>query len=190
MGCHRAPSSQPSVAVTPSCAATTSKCAAKRSGAGMHDAWWMTTTLNPKDSVVEGIPAWKIDHSWSLASPITRALFPPGWERDAGSLTSDSAFRCEGDFNGDGRRDLAIAGVFRSKRGTSGGFLLILTRGSHARWEVAFLERHESAHNFSSVSCQGRSISWFFCLDCDAYVNVEWDGKRYRTRAPAFPGSD
>jgi hypothetical protein len=139
--------------------------------------------------VVEGIKASQIDPSWGQASPISRALFPPGWEEKGPFIDSDSAFRCEGDFNGDGRRDLAIAGVFLSRRGTPGGFLLILTENANRHWAVAFLQRLEAKHNFSSVSCEAHHVNWFFCLACDDYVHVKWDGKRYRLVQPPAPGA-
>ena len=74
--------------------------------------------------------------------------------------------------------------MFLSQRGRPGGFLLILTENANRHWAVAFLQKLETKHNFSSVSCEAHRLHWFFCLACDDYVRVEWDGKRYRLVKP------
>jgi hypothetical protein len=135
---------------------------------------------------VEGIPLSSLDGSWKRASPVSHALFPAGW-RDDIIVPSDSDFVCQGDFNNDGRPDKAVAGVFQSRAGPLGYFLLILTESSADHWRVAFLKSHETNHNFNAVECRSQRVTWSFCLECDISLYVEWDGTQYRVTEPPEP---
>jgi hypothetical protein len=136
-------------------------------------AWWVTAQFEAKDAVIESIPVHEIDRTWAAASPLRESLLGSAAFESGESLKDhDAAFKIEGDFNRDGKRDKALVGVYRSAGGETGGFLLILTQDTTKRWTKAWLFKNPGGR-FSALQTGDRGgLRWAFCLECDGMCDV------------------
>ena len=141
----------------------------------------------PADTIIAGLPVRAIDTTWVAASPLRVAMMPPEAARDPDDAVRDSDFGIGGDFNHDGIPDSALVGVFRTRRGVLGNFLLILTRANRG-WRVADLETDTTGgarYSSVSVSYDSVGISWWYCRRCDFGVDLVWKDGRYQAREEA-----
>jgi hypothetical protein len=144
-------------------------------------AWWVTARFAPSDPTVEGVPVGRLDTAWVAATPLSADRLPAEARREPGHLNDPAfGFRHEGDFNGDGRRDLALVGVYRARRGTEGKFLVVLTRTSQGAWERAFVAGTLGPPGFSVLQRTDSGLVWWDCMACDVGAALRWDGTAYR----------
>ena len=136
-------------------------------------AWWVTARFDAKDAVIESIPVRDIDRAWVAASPLRESTLNAAASEPGESLKDhDAAFEFEGDFNRDGKRDKALVGVYRSARGETGSFLLIVTQDTTKRWTKAALFKNPGGQ-FSALQTSDRGgLRWAFCLECDGVCDV------------------
>src|SRR5713101_7197252 len=94
----------------------------------LHDAWWLRIRFMPCDSEIYGIPVQKIDPSWRRASVMQLKHIPIPELHQQGLAFGKLHFELNSDFNRDGRPDRAAVGVYETKDGKTGRFMLIVTR--------------------------------------------------------------
>jgi hypothetical protein len=120
---------------------------------------------------VASIPIKYLDADWSAAEVLTRKLLPPEAASDPSSLTNPAfGFSREGDFNSDGLKDKALVGVYRTKAGQTGTFLLVLTRQVSGKWQKVFLEKVPGTPGFSVLWSDGKAVRWYHCMECDTFA--------------------
>ena len=86
----------------------------------------------------------------------------------------------DGDYNRDGRRDRAAVGVYQTRAGKQGRFLLIVTETSADRWQKTFLRAEPGDPGFSLLSLEpaGR-LGWWSCMECDNWTELVWADTAY-----------
>jgi hypothetical protein len=152
---------------------------------GGSAAWWLGARFTPSDSNVAGLALTQIDSTWVRAQVLSMRMLPSEAAADRALLERrGQGFERSGDFNGDGRPDRALVGVYETRSGEGGRFLLILTRTAAGTWEKAFLAAMPGEARFSILGQSGRQLAWWFCLDCDDGVLVRWREGRYEGVSP------
>jgi hypothetical protein len=141
--------------------------------------WWTTAQLTPSAESIATLPVARIDPTWSRATVLTLSLLPRRAEEDLWADTPHGGFVCEGDFNRDGRKDRAFAGIYETKSGGFGRFLLILTESTPGRWEKAFLDAEPGEAGFSVLWPVGGGLGWSFCPACDTWTHLVWADTGY-----------
>jgi hypothetical protein len=144
-------------------------------------AWWLRADFHALHREVRGIPVANIRPDWCKATEFSRPLFPPGLLVEQGSdLLAEAglSFSIEGAFDGSGKKQIALVGVYETCRGQKGRFFLILDADTR---KVRFLDAQATTQRFSAIAAQGRStIVIMYCLECDVASSVRWDRARKR----------
>ena len=125
-----------------------------------------------------GVPRWRKDSGlgWVTAE---YAMLPSAARADVAWMRREGfAFEKDGDFNGDGRPDRALAGVYRDKAGRTGRFLLVLERQGD-KWRKAFLHTEPGTPGFSIVTGPPGEVHWGTCMECDAGAVLRPRGRTY-----------
>ena len=143
--------------------------------------WWLTARFTAVADSVLSLPISSIDSAWSAATVLTREIMPAEAREDRMALRSPNFGFCfERDFNRDGHRDRAAVGVYRTRRGARGRFLLILTEASAGHWQKVFLDTAADDVGFSALSVgRGDTLGWWFCMACDSWTQVVWADTGY-----------
>ena len=142
-------------------------------------AWWLTERFKPAATAYEGLSARDIHPAWARFSVLTYAMLPPAARADVAWMRREGfAFEKDGDFNGDGRSDRALAGVYRDKAGRTGRFLLVLERQGD-KWRKAFLHTEPGTPGFSIVTGPPGEVHWGTCMECDAGAVLRPRGRTY-----------
>jgi hypothetical protein len=156
-------------------------------------AWWLTAVFEPTDSLIEGIRVNRIRSDWDRASVLTLQMMPPAAAADPSNLadTSHTSFVRDADFNGDGVVDRAVVGVFRTRRGLSGQFLLIVSPAVGPHRRIAFVAAASGGSaGFSVLDWRSTTLTWAACMECDALAVLRWGRGKYSLVAggPATTG--
>jgi hypothetical protein len=127
------------------------------------------------------LPVSRIDSTWSKATVLTREMMPRQARAEPGVLAETTfGFCLTGDFNADGRRDRAAVGVYRTRAGVQGRFLLINTEISPDRWQKAFLHSMPGDPGFSILSLDRTGgLIWWTCMKCDNWSELVWADSQY-----------
>lgn len=145
-------------------------------------AWWVTARFAPAADTILSLPVNLIDSSWSKATVLTRDLMPSRAGDDPSALASATTFGfCfDGDFNRDGKKDRAAVGVYQTRSGEQGRFLLILTETGPDRWQKTFLHTFPGDPGFSLLSLErGGGLGWWTCMACDNWAELAWADTAY-----------
>jgi len=146
-------------------------------------AWWVTATFAPRDAEVEGIALRDLDRDWLRAS-VLRAADLPATASDPGESVEDHAFSLalQADFDGDGEPERVVVGVFQSKSGAMGRFLLILGKSKTGSWTKRALFAHSGTAGFSAIRMEDGRLVWVTCFECDSACEVAYRWWRFRLR--------
>lgn len=138
--------------------------------------------INPTATNILGIPVATLDHDWAVASPVNEQNLPPHAQEDLARATDPTfRFMVNGDFNGDNRPDRAVVGVYRTRGGDEGQFLLIVTQKASGRWAVGYLSDHPGFPGPSLLYPAPDWLAWFPCTACDFGATVSWEHGKYQT---------
>lgn len=152
-------------------------------------AWWLRFKFVPRATSMRGIPAGQLTSNWVRVAELRQGLIPEKFvSGKEDGLAWNPNFAVEGDFNGDGKTDHALVGVYEDKDGKFGNFLLVLTRASDGKWEKSFLKSFEGDQGPIDLTWNGKALTLWFCTNCDAVMWIEWNkGKsQYESRSPSF----
>ncbi len=144
-----------------------------------HYAWWLTARFTPANDTVDSIPIHAIDTSWAKASVLTRHVLPPQAAAPGEWTDTTYAFVREGDFDQDGRPDRAMVGVYQTKSGDVGRFLLVITQRAAGKWQKAFLATTPGEAGFSVLFPEGAGIGWSTCMECDSWAKLASTSRGY-----------
>lgn len=122
--------------------------------------WWMTARFERDRSSVEAFTVQELDPSWSSATVLSEAILPVE-ALELGQRVSDfdATFEATGDFDGDGRGDRAVVGVYETRGAELGRFLLVLTADAAGGWRREAL--FEQSGPLSRSSCLGLTSQRF-----------------------------
>jgi hypothetical protein len=143
-------------------------------------AWWLRADFRAIHREVRGIPVGRIRADWCRATEFTRELFPEGLLVENGTDLlgqSELSFSIEGAFDGSGRKQTALVGVYETCGGKKGRFFLILDDETR---KVRFLDAKVAKERFSVLAADGPAIRIFYCLECDITSVVRWNRARKR----------
>ena len=142
-------------------------------GRGQLDkAWWLIVNFEPRGASVEGIPIQQIDPSWVAASLLRDLALPTAASEPGLTLQdNDATFEILRDFNGDGRAEKVLVGVYKTRSGELGRFLLVLSSRPGGRWLKQALFKEAGKAGFSALLDRPRLI-WTTCLECDNFCEV------------------
>ena len=146
-------------------------------------AWWLTARFTPTTDTVGSIPIRAIDPSWVKASLLTRDMLPPKAAAPGEWTDTTYGFVREGDFNQDGRQDRAMVGVYQTKSGEVGRFLLVVTQRQAGTWQKAFLATTPGEAGFSVLFPEGDGIGWSSCMECDSWANLRSTPRGYELQS-------
>ena len=154
-------------------------------------AWWLTEEYAATETEIESIPVGQLDKEWVRASVLSKKrLSPEGQnylkERLMGK--QDVYFALRSDFNKDGVEDKALVGVYETKEGEKGRFLLILSRPKDGKWKQDYLEVDRSKPGFSALLYREGKLSWIDCFECDGFPDVIWEKNHYELKYPEPEG--
>ena len=151
------------------------------SGANMNFAWWLTVQFTPVADTVFAMPVSAIDSGWSKATVLTKATMPKDSTLDLASL-ADTAFGfcLAGDFNKDGRPDLAAVGVYEAHNKERGRFLLLLTQSGPGSWKKVYLSDPPGSPGFSLLwVTETGTLGLADCMECDNWLEIAWADTGY-----------
>ena len=153
-------------------------------GTGQHLAWWLTATFDPRESAIEGLPVEQLQRAWTQASVLQSSMLPPEAGAPGESVADhDAALSIETDLDGDGRRERAVVGVFETRTGQTGRFLLILGRASaKTAWRKRAVFTIAGPPGFSAIAMRNGHIQWVTCFECDTGCEVTRRSGRFRLR--------
>jgi hypothetical protein len=143
----------------------------------LNQAWWLKIHFSPCDTEIYGIPVRSIHPSWRTASLLREEDIPlPKPLAGTGLM-----FELTNDFNGDGRTDKALVGVYQTETGT-GRFFLILSERAPGVWRRAFLRLYPGDPGFLALKILfDATVQLWTCMDCDGVSTLVWraDKKTY-----------
>ena len=138
-----------------------------------NEAWWLTVRFQPRDATVEGIPIRQIDPSWTAASLLRDAPLPAAASERGSTLQDHGAtFESSGDFDHDGREDKVLVGVYKTRTGVSGRFLLVLSSPLGGGWVKRALFKEHGQAGFSAILGTKKQLVWATCMECDSFCEV------------------
>lgn len=146
-----------------------------------QDDWENTISFKAIEEEIMSIPVEMINPTWTKASLLTVSLLPRKYQEGFRSFSKiyGSRFSVQGDFNNDGREDLALVGVYRTASSQEGNFFLILTRNQTNDLVVDHLTVLDDRSGFLVLSYSGDTLGLFFCLGCDFGSTVKWQDNKY-----------
>jgi hypothetical protein len=142
-------------------------------------AWWLTERFTPAQTSYEGLTARELHPKWQKFSVLSEAVLPAKAKSDLVWMRKEGlAFTREGDFNRNGRRDRAVAGVYVDIAGRRGRFLLVLEQ-EEGRWRKTFLSNDPGRPGFSILFGRGNEVYWGPCMECDISSRLQPRGNTY-----------
>jgi hypothetical protein len=145
-----------------------------------EEAWWLTATFVPSQMAYLSLQAAEIDPSWTALSTLTTAALPKdaagdlGWmKRDGFGFTSDRTLV-------DGQSIHVAVGVYKAHDGSTGRFLLVLTRSASASWQVKLLHKQPGDPGFSVLRTTKSGMYWGTCMLCSGFRRIVADKNSYR----------
>jgi hypothetical protein len=142
-------------------------------------AWWVTARFVPGDTVLEGIPISKIQSEWERASVLTDKDLPSEAQAPGEGLREHGfAFSLDRDLNGDGINERAVAGVYRTREGAQGRFLLVLGKTRAGVWSKSALFVLPGEAGFSALAINAGKLIWVPCMECDEAGTLEYANHR------------
>jgi hypothetical protein len=163
----------------------------KSSALQITDAWWLTEEYAATETKIESIPVGQLNKEWVRASVLSKArLSPEGQDYLKKRLKEkqDVYFVLRDDFNKDGVQDEALVGVYETKEGKKGRFLLILSHTQDQKWKKDYLEVDRSKPGFSALLYREGKLSWIDCFECDGFPDVIWSKDHYELKYPEPEG--
>lgn len=148
------------------------------------EAWWVTARFEPREAAIEGISLRDLDGSWVRASVLRTADLPTK-ATDPGERVEDYGFQLalHADLDGDGQPEKVVVGVFQTRSGERGRFLLILGKSARAgTWTKRTLFAEPGTPGFSAVRLQDGRLVWVTCFECDSACEVLYRAGRFRLR--------
>jgi hypothetical protein len=143
--------------------------------AALPMAWWLTIEPEPQGTSYRGVDASALSvplKRVSALSCVNNSQFSPS--QCAEIRFNGLGFRLTGDFNGDGRKDLAETVVAELPNGTRVAALIISEAANPRKNQMFVLE----GNGFSVVRQEGKAISWSPCMECGHASEISWDPKR------------
>ena len=122
----------------------------------MDLAWWVTWSIPPTGTNVEGVPVRALNQNWRRVSLIRTADLPAA-SRQAGERPEDhdAVFSVDIDLDGDAHDERAVVGVYETVSGEIGRLLLILGRVSAEKpWTKKAVFSLKDAEPFSAIVVQ------------------------------------
>jgi hypothetical protein len=151
-------------------------------------AWWVVAEFHPTTKEVRGIPAAKIDKNWCKATELRKDLLPKDIVMEGGRDSMEGySFAVEGNFDGSGKKQVALVGVYEDCSGTTGHFFMVLDQPTGGRPKVRFLSSSPDQHPFAALTVKDKTITLWGCLECDNNATLEWDRKQKKFAWRAEP---
>jgi hypothetical protein len=145
-------------------------------------AWWLTVNFKVEGTSIEGIPIENIDPSWKYANILSRDKIPKkALDSDPYDPMTEYNYRfiIEKDINNDGSAEKILTGVYETKDGNKGRFILILETVKKS-WQKAFLKKGGETSGFSILNeTKEGVVFWTFCMECGMAGYIKWDGEKY-----------
>jgi hypothetical protein len=149
--------------------------------------WWQRATIQPRATVVQGVPVKRLHPDWCAAEAFSREFF--GAERLTGAAGT-LAFALEGRFDGGEKTQLAFVGAYKRCAGEQGLFLAIVEPAAQ-RPRVRFLVEVPDAP--SAIAHLTRepdgTLAVWWCVDCAEGVRVPYnrETRGFYVAGPATP---
>ncbi|PJB80408.1 MAG: hypothetical protein CO090_04210 [Acidobacteria bacterium CG_4_9_14_3_um_filter_49_7] len=143
--------------------------------------WYVGLKFEPTLTVVQDIPVASLDQSWILARCLTKKDIPQKEMKNFEKYDEPLglSFEKKGDFNGDGKPDRAVVGVYKDKDGNTGRFLLVLTRRQN-KWVKSVLFKRPGRPGFSILGkLTKKGLGWDFCMECDDLSWIKWEKNHF-----------
>lgn len=134
-----------------------------------RDPWWQRAQLEPRATVVRGMPIRRLEPAWCAAEALTRELFGDEWLGPAAGNPLDGlAFSLESSFDGSGKLQTAFVGAYRRCNGERGLFVAITDRRGE-RVRMRFLvEVPDPGTAFAGLSLEpDGTLAVWWCPACD-----------------------
>ncbi len=141
-------------------------------------AWWLTVRFSPTGDQIAGLPVTEIDPTWLRASALDDLPLPSSGYASGDSLSDHGGmFSVNEDFDSDGAHETAIVGVYETRSGEFGRFLLILSRSPVAATTVRAKFLIPGVPGFSVLQRVGNQVFWGECMECDDYSHIKFQDR-------------
>ena len=147
-------------------------------------AWWVTWTVQPTGTQVEGVPVRTLNRDWLAASVMVPSMLPAE-ARQSGERPEEHGlvFSVDADLDGDSQGERAVVGVYESTEHEIGRFLVILGRAKGGRqWTKKALFTVKDAAPFSALKLDRGTLHWYGCMECDDVCAVVRSRVGFRLR--------
>ena len=108
------------------------------------------------------------------------------------SVVPEDLLPVEGDFDGDGRADLAISGVYTLPKKTGAYFLLVVGHAEAAKPDVLYAQDSATPFYLHPPGTTGegdpgdQAFSVTTCVECSTGTDFKWDARRHAFRQTAW----
>jgi hypothetical protein len=133
------------------------------------DPWWQRASLEPRSTVVRGMPIKRFEPAWCAAEALTRELFGDELLGPSAAYPLDGlAFALEASFDGSGKLQTAFVGAYRRCNGERGLFVAIIDRRGE-RLRMRFLvEVPDPGTAFAALGLEpDGTLAVWWCPGCD-----------------------
>jgi hypothetical protein len=150
-----------------------------------NQAWFLKIRFTPKDTLLEGINIHEIDSTFIKASLLDDSLIN---KKDSGYFwpSENYKFTIDRDVNRDGNNEKIMVGVYKDKYGSSGRFILVLSKTADNNYKKADLVKMEGTASFHVLFIKDNYfVCWSDCMGCDYYCYLKYILKKYSWDCPA-----
>ncbi|MGH8084961.1 MAG: hypothetical protein ACREPV_06770 [Lysobacter sp.] len=139
-------------------------------------AWWYEISFEPTSSSVRGIDVGRFDPTWDRVSALEAKALEGriSAEELARYLDSELSFALKGDLDDDGTPEDVFVGVFSTRNGERGRFVVI-TRNGQLLQHFA----QTGAAGFSALLKYEDGVRWYKCMECGEFELIGWSGQSF-----------
>jgi hypothetical protein len=129
--------------------------------------WWLRTTFTPADTEYEGLSASAIDPDWAKITMFSYAAMPAEAKADFGWMRRQGfTFQVDQYFKRPGLEDRELCGVYETRGGKRGRFVLVLERKHGSLWKLAYVRKVPDGPTFSVFLRTRKALYWGTCMQC------------------------
>jgi hypothetical protein len=137
-----------------------------------EEAWWLTATFVPDQTELLSLRAAEIDPAWTALAPLDVAALPKDAAGDLDWMKRDGfRFSWDGKLP-EGRSAHIATGVYAARDGSTGRFLLVLTKPASGGWQVRLLHKEPGDPGFSVLRVTRSAIYWGTCMLCSGFRRI------------------
>ena len=143
-------------------------------------AWWLNARFTPLGNEIVGLSVDQIDASWVRASALQDLPLPAEASAPGESVVEHGgSFSLNQDFDSDGVAESVIVGVYETRSGGVGRFLLVLSRRASGTPAIRARFLSPGVAGFSVLMRDGKRVMWATCMECDVFSIIKYEAGKF-----------